>query len=103
MRISFKPKSVLGNWSIRLIIASAVFFIVFASLVATGQRGGDTFFSNLLLAITILIAAISAVSSFFIGIISVIKSGERAFFVYISTLIGFIVLLYGLGEIIFPH
>jgi hypothetical protein len=50
-----------------------------------------------------LVAAILAVSSFFTGIIGIIRNRERAIFVYISTAIGFFVLLWGLAEIIFPH
>ncbi len=103
MRVNYKPSTFLGNWSVRLIVFSLLFFIVFYSLVVSGQRGGDTFFSNLALAITMLIAAILAVSSFFTGIIGIIKNRERAIFVYISTVIGFFVLLFGLAEIIFPH
>ena len=103
MRVNYKPSTFLGNWAVRLIVFSLLFFIVFYSLAASGQRGGDTFFSNLALAITMLIAAISAVSSFFTGIIGIIRNRERAILVYISTVIGFFVLLYGLAEIIFPH
>ena len=103
MRVNYKPSTCLGNWSLRLIVFSLLCAIVFYSLVASGERGGDTFFSNLALAITMLIVAILAVSSFFTGIIGIIRNRERAIFVYISTVIGFFVLLYGLAEIIFPH
>jgi len=103
MRVIYKPRTVLGGWSIKLIIVSTIFFIIFYSLVASGQRGGDTFFSNLALAITMLIAAILAVSSFFTGIICIIRNRERSILVYISAAIGFFVLLFGLAEIIFPH
>jgi hypothetical protein len=44
-----------------------------------------------------------AISSFFTGIIGIIKNGERALYVYISTLLGFFVLLISLAEILFPH
>ena len=103
MRVNYRPRTFLGNWSLRLIMLSILFFIVFYSLVASGQTGGDTFFSNPALAITMLITAILAVSSFFTGIICIIKNKERAILVYISAAIGFFVLLFGLGEIIFPH
>jgi len=103
VRVNYKPSTFSGNWSVRLIVSSLIFFILFYALVASGQRGGDTFFSNPALAITMLIAAILAVSSFFTGIIGIIRNRERAIFVYISTVIGFFVLLYGLAEIIFPH
>jgi hypothetical protein len=103
MRGHHKPSTFLGNWSVRLIVFFLLCAIVLYSLLASGQRGGDTFFSNPALAITMLVAAILAVSSFFTGIIGIIRNRERAIFVYISTAIGFFVLLWGLAEIIFPH
>jgi len=103
MRVYFIPKSRPGKWSTRLIIAFIVFYGVFWLFVASGQRGGATFFSNLLLAVPVVIAAISGISAFFMGIIGVIKSRERAIPVYLAILIGFIVLLFVAGEIIFPH
>ena len=103
MRVSYKPSAVLGAWSVRLIAFALAFFILFAALVALGQRGGETFFSNLALTIPMLIAAILAVCAFFTGILSIIRNRERAVFVFISTVLGFLVLLYGLAEIIFPH
>jgi hypothetical protein len=74
-----------------------------SSFIASGQRGGDTFFSRPALAFPMLFAGISAVCAFFTGITCIIRNRERAIFVYISTVIGFIILLWGLAEIIFPH
>ncbi len=103
MRVSYKPGAVLGAWSVRLIAFALAFFILFAVLVALGQRGGETFFSNLALTIPMLIAAILAVCAFFTGILGILRNRERAVFVLISTAIGFSVLIFGLAEIIFPH
>ena len=80
-----------------------MFFILFYTFVASGQRGGNTFFSNPALAIPMFIGAILFVLSFFTGIIGIIMNKKRAILVYISTVIGFFVLLYGLAEIVFPH
>ena len=103
MKVHYKPSTFLGNWSVRLFIFFLLCAIALYSLIAAGQRGGDTFFSNPALAITMLITGILAVSSFFTGIIGIIKNRERAIFVYISTAIGIFVLLWVLAEIIFPH
>ena len=93
MRITYRPKTIKGIWSVRLILASVLFFILFFAVAASGQTGGDTFFSNLALAIPMLVAALSAVASFFTGIIAIIRNRERATFVYLSTTLGFLVLL----------
>ena len=103
MRVSYKPSTVLGAWSVRLIALSILFFIVLSFFLASGQRGGDTIFSNLSLAIPMLVAAILAVCAFFTGILSIIRKRERAVFVFISTSLGFFVLYWGFAEIVFPH
>ncbi|MFH1749555.1 MAG: hypothetical protein ABH837_01510 [bacterium] len=97
------PKTKLGKWSVWLIVAFIIFLSIFYLMIASGQRGGEFFFSNLWLTIPILIAAICGISSFFTGIISVIKDSERSVFVYLSSLLGFLVLLFVLGEFISPH
>jgi len=97
MKIYFMPQTRPGRWSAWLIIAFIVFFGLFYLFVATGQRGGATFFSNLYLAVPVVIAAISGISAFFTGIIGVIKDRERAILVYLAMLIGLIVLLFCLG------
>ena len=103
MKVHFMPKTALGKWSVALIVAFIVLLISFQLLVASGQRGGETFFSNLMLAVPMLIAGISGVSAFVTGLIGVIRSRERSIIVYLATVIGLLVLLFGLGEIIFPH
>ncbi len=103
MKIKFKPKSTLGTWSIGLIIALAIFVGLFFMFIALGERGGATFFSNLKLTIPGLLAAASGICAFFTGIISIIKSKERAILVFLSTILGLLVLLWSLAEVLFPH
>jgi hypothetical protein len=103
MRISFVPKTVLGKWSVGLIVAFFLFLASFFILVASGQRGGETFFSNLALTIPMLFAGSCGVAAFITGIIGIIKSKERSALVYVATAIGFFVLFFWLGEIISPH
>ena len=103
MKIRFIPITTLGKWSIWLIIAVIVLFIIFQLLVASGQRGGTTFFSNLALSIPMLIAGTSGILAFFTGIISIIKSKERSVLTFITTAIGFFILFFVSGELLFPH
>ena len=103
MKIYFAPKTTLGKWSVSLIIAFMVLLGVFQLLVASGQRGGETFFSNLILTIPMLTAGVSGISAFVTGLIGIIKSRERSVIVYLAALIGLFVLLFGIGEIVFPH
>jgi len=101
--IYFNPKTKLGRWSVILITAFFIGLSIFYLLVASGMRGGETFFSNIPLAINWITIAILGISSFFTGIISIIKSKERSILVFISTIIGFLILFFVLGEFLFPH
>lgn len=103
MKISLIPKSRLGQTSVWLFVIFIVLFTVFLLLVASGQKGGDTFFSNLLLSVPMFVAAISAVSAFFTGIVGIIISKERSVFVFLAIAVGFLVLVFGIGEFAFPH
>ena len=101
--IKIIPKTCLGKWSVSLIIIFFLLLLVFRLLVASGQRGGATFFSNYILAIPAILMGTSGVLAFFVGIISFLKSRERAILVFITTLIGLFVLIFILGEILSPH
>ena len=103
MKPHFMLRTTLGKWSTALIVAFIVLLVSFQLLVASGQRGGETFFSALVLAVPILIGGICGVSAFVIGLIGVIRSRERSVTVYLAVTIGLLVLLWGLAEIIFPH
>jgi hypothetical protein len=60
-------------------------------------------FTNLVLSVPMLIAGISGISAFFTGIIGILKSKERSVLVFIAVLIGFFILVFILGEFLFPH
>jgi len=103
MGITILPKSPLGKWSTGSVAAFVVLLVVFLLLVASGQRGGETFFSNLVLTIPILLAGTSGVLAFVTGLISVIRNRERSILVFVAMLVGFLVLLFCVGEVVFPH
>jgi len=103
MRVHFKPTTYLGKRAAWLIFAFAVSLASFGILVASGQRGGDTFFSNPILTVPILFAATSGIAAFVTGLISIVRRKERAISVYVAVAFGLIVLVFVLGEIIFPH
>ena len=97
------PQSVLGLVSVVLAILVFVFYIVFFLIVFRGERGGDHFFSNLALAIPIILLALSGISAFIVGMISIFKNKDRSVFVILATLWGFFVLYFFAAEIFFPH
>jgi hypothetical protein len=103
MRISILSKIPWGKWSVGLAVAFILFFALFQILVASGQRGGETFFSNLLLTVPVLLGGTCGVAAFVAGLISIIKSKERSVLVFVATVIGLIVLMFILGEVLVPH
>ena len=93
------PKTALGKWSVGLAISFIIFFGLVSVLGATGQQGGETFFSNLYLAIPGLIAAVSGFAAFLTGIISIIFLKERAILVFVSSAIGLALIAFILGDL----
>ncbi len=97
------PKTVLGKWSVWMGVAFAVLLGTLMALAASGQTGGETFSDNLLLAIPGFGAALAAIAAFVLGALAVLKQRERAWSVYFTTVLGFLVLVFVVGEFTTPH
>jgi len=97
------PRTRPGKWSVISILVFLALSAVFYLLVALGQRGGPTFFSNPLLAIVGLLAAGWGIAAFFTGVVGIVWQGERKLMVFLCSLLGLLILLYVLAEILFPH
>ena len=92
-----------GKWSVSLISAFFVLILVFYGFIIAGQRGGETFFSNLTLAIPMLLAGACAVAAFVVGLNAMIRQRERSVLVYVAVVIGALITLWIAAEILFPH
>jgi hypothetical protein len=55
------------------------------------------------LALTMLVGMASGISAFATGLLAIIRQKENALLVYISTVIGALLLLFLTGEFIFPQ
>lgn len=82
---------------------SFLLFIAFFAFVASGQKGGESFFSNLWLSATILPAAGLAMAGGAVGSVAAIKHGERSLGVLVAIILGCSVLLFVIGELLVPH
>jgi hypothetical protein len=103
MKITIVPETTPGKWSLGLIGGLVLFFALLFILAASGQRGGETFSSNLALAVPGLLAAICGIAAFFTGVIGILFARERAVLVFLAAFIGLDVLLFCLGEVLSPH
>jgi hypothetical protein len=103
MKNIFLPTTTWGKKSVYLIVFFTLSLSIFFLLVHLGERGGATFFSNPKLTTSILLAAISAISAFFTGLFSISAQKERSILVFLSTILGFFVLLFASAELLSPH
>ena len=110
MRLSFIPKTKLGKWSLALAAAMPVLFFIgmsFTTLLYESVPAGGTILKDIairpVLALTMLSGMVSGISAFVTGLIAIIRQKERAMLVYGATLIGALLIIFLLGELIFPH
>jgi len=95
MKTNLLPKSRLGTWSVGLstfTLSVFIFFYIFAELL-------NVITSEILITIFGASAVIASLIAFFIGIVAVAKNKERSFLVYLSILMGLVVLVFIFGDI----
>lgn len=110
MKIRFGPKARLGKWSVGLIVVMPVLFFVgasFANSLYESVPAGNTILEDITkrpaLALTMLAGFVSGISALITGLIAITKQKERTLLVYISTIVGALLLLFLIGEVLFPH
>ena len=110
MKVNLIPKAKLGKWSLGLIVAMPVLFsfgLSFTNSLYKSVPAGSTILEDIAgrpaLALTMLTGMAAGISAFFVGLIAVIRQKERALLVYISISIGMLLILFLMGEVLFPH
>lgn len=96
------PSTALGRLSALLAVVFAVSLGILMFFVAIGEKGGGGFFDNMLLGIPGLTAGATGVAACLAGAVSIAKR-ERSVAVILSTGLGFLVLVFVLGEVVSPH
>jgi hypothetical protein len=104
------PGKRLGRWSVGLIAVMPILFTIgssFSSSIYESVPAGRTILADIaarpLLALTMLAGMAAGILGFFTGLFGIIKHKENALLVYISTLIGVLLILYLVAELAFPH
>jgi hypothetical protein len=96
------PKTKFGKWSVGCLGLFFVLLLLARVIVASGQAGGETFFSNPLISVPMSLAGIAGVLAFVFGVYSIIKQKERSVLVFVTTLIGLLILGFAAGELFGP-
>lgn len=104
------PKTTLGMWSVGLIIAMPILFVIGESFTNSLYRSvpaGSTILADIAvrpaLALTMLAAMAAGITAFIASLLAIIKQKERALLVYIAGIIGALFILFLAGEVLFPH
>ena len=105
MRISILPKGPLGWWSVGLAAAFFLLRLVFQTFFAEGGRNPvpNPGPPSPVVLMGVVANYISGIASFVTGLISMIKSKERSILVFSVVIVGFLALIWLLGEVLFPH
>jgi hypothetical protein len=104
------PKTTLGIWSVILIIVMPVLLFIgssFTNSLYQSVPAGGTILKDIAarpaLALTMLAGLVAGILGFILGLIAIIRKKERALLVYVSTLVGALLIVILSGEIISPH
>ena len=104
------PKTTVGKWSVGLIVAMPLLFIIgtsFTNSLYKSVPAGETIPADIAarpaLALTMLAGMLAGISAFITGLLAIIRQKEKALLVYVATVIGALLILFLIGEILFPH
>ncbi len=110
MKVNLIPKTKLGKWSLGLIIAMPTLLFIGASFTNSLYKtvpAGSTILEDITrrpaLALTMITGMVAGILAFIIGLIAIVKKEERAPLVYVATFIGMLLILFLIGEGLFPH
>ena len=104
------PGNKLGRWSVGFIAVMPILFVIgssFTSSLYESVTAGPTILADIasrpLLALTMLAGMAAGILGFITGLLAIVKQKENALLVYVSTVIGGLLILYLAGELAFPH
>ena len=95
MKINILPKSVLGWWSIGLVVVSILFFVLFQVILGPGPDYNMTL-ANILT----IVLAVTAVAAFVTGLSSIIRNKERSILVFVAMAISLYSLIGGIASLL---
>ncbi len=108
--LQITPTTTPGKWSVALIVAMPILFIVGSSLAgslykdvpAAGSIQADIA-ARPALALTMLAGMACGLASFITGLLAIIRQREPGALVYLATAVGGLLLIFLVGEVSSPH
>lgn len=104
------PNTTLGKWSLGLIIAMPILFVIgtsFTDTIYQSVPSGDTIMKDIAarpaLALTMLSGMVAGISAFITGLLAILRKKDHALMVYIATVVGGFLIIFLAGEVLFPH
>lgn len=104
------PITSLGSWSLGLIIAMPILFIIgtsFTNSLYPSVPAGGTILADIAarpaLALTMLAGMAAGISAFITGILAITRHKDYSLLVFVSSIIGALLILFIAAEILFPH
>jgi hypothetical protein len=104
------PRTTLGRWAVGLIVAMPILFAIGSSFTSSRYESvpaGQTILADIAarpaLALAMLAGMGAGISAFVVGLLAIVKRRENALLVYVSTVIGGLLVLFLAGEVAFPH
>jgi hypothetical protein len=101
------PRTTLGKWSVVLIVAMPILFIIGTAMTDSLYKevpAGGTILADILarpaLALTMLAGMGAGISAFITGLLGMVRKKENGLLVYISTVIGALLILFLAGEVL---
>ena len=107
--IKILPKTNLGKWSVVLIIAMPILFYIgvsfvdFYSFIPAGRTILQDIVNRPGVALPMLTGFACGIAAFFTGIMGIIKKKDYSILVFLSSAMGFFILLWCFAEVLFPH
>jgi len=101
------PKTTLGWWSIGLIVVMPILFFIgtgTADWLYKSVSAGGTLWADIAarpaLALTMLAGMGAGIGAFITGLLGMVRKKERAVLVYLSTVVGALLILFLAGEVL---
>ncbi len=86
-----KPQTKLGRWSVWL---NACFLLMIGFSIILVNVLGVLSYNDHWWDVTVPITLLASIAAFILGIMAIIKNKERSVFVYVSVIIGLLVILF---------